>query len=126
MRKANTIVKHREDFRVTFHFSTSFPFLSIPSLCVSVSRLKRATDTMFGGKQVVVCGYGEVSLPRLSCLFMHYSFDRDVYMFFLRQSRENNISSPNFNQEKQKGEAEVVPCNISWSGSSRCQYLIKL
>lgn len=23
--------------------------------------LKRATDTMFGGKQVVVCGYGEVS-----------------------------------------------------------------
>lgn len=23
--------------------------------------LKRATDTMFGGKQVVVCGYGEVT-----------------------------------------------------------------
>lgn len=22
--------------------------------------LKRATDTMFGGKSVVVCGYGEV------------------------------------------------------------------
>lgn len=28
-------------------------------------RLKRATDTMFGGKQVVVCGYGEVSLAIL-------------------------------------------------------------
>lgn len=24
-------------------------------------RLKRTTDIMFGGKQVVVCGYGEVS-----------------------------------------------------------------
>ena len=25
-----------------------------------ISSLKRATDMMFGGKQVVVCGYGEV------------------------------------------------------------------
>lgn len=28
------------------------------------SRLKRATNVMFGGKQVVVCGYGEVGLTR--------------------------------------------------------------
>lgn len=27
---------------------------------VSVRSLKRTTDVMFGGKQVVVCGYGEV------------------------------------------------------------------
>ena len=26
------------------------------------SRLKRTTDVMFGGKQVLVCGYGEVGL----------------------------------------------------------------
>lgn len=26
------------------------------------ARLKRTTDMMFGGKQVVVCGYGEVRL----------------------------------------------------------------
>lgn len=25
-----------------------------------IYRLKRTTDVMFGGKQVVVCGYGEV------------------------------------------------------------------
>lgn len=27
---------------------------------LSIHRLKRTTDVMFGGKQVVVCGYGEV------------------------------------------------------------------
>ena len=26
-----------------------------------ISSLKRTTDVMFGGKQVLVCGYGEVS-----------------------------------------------------------------
>ena len=26
-------------------------------------RLKRTTDVMFGGKQVLVCGYGEVNGP---------------------------------------------------------------
>lgn len=33
------------------------------------SRLKRTTDVMFGGKQVVVCGYGEVSqrVSRATC-----------------------------------------------------------
>lgn len=33
-------------------------------------RLKRTTDMMFGGKQVVVCGYGEVrfDLPFITCL----------------------------------------------------------
>lgn len=33
-------------------------------------RLKRTTDMMFGGKQVVVCGYGEVrfNLPAVRCL----------------------------------------------------------
>ena len=25
-----------------------------------IPRLKRTTDVMFGGKQVIVCGYGEV------------------------------------------------------------------
>ncbi len=29
-------------------------------VCVLCSSLKRTTDVMFGGKQVVVCGYGEV------------------------------------------------------------------
>lgn len=29
-------------------------------LCFSFLSLKRTTDMMFGGKQVVVCGYGEV------------------------------------------------------------------
>lgn len=33
--------------------------------CVSILRLKRTTDVMFGGKQVVVCGYGEVRLASL-------------------------------------------------------------
>lgn len=32
--------------------------LTVLGLCF---RLRRTTDIMFGGKQVVVCGYGEVS-----------------------------------------------------------------
>lgn len=35
------------------HYYTSFDIFHFHSL-------KRATDVMFGGKQVVVCGYGEV------------------------------------------------------------------
>lgn len=34
----------------------------LKSLLLFYSRLKRTTDVMFGGKQVVVCGYGEVSV----------------------------------------------------------------
>ena len=30
------------------------------SVCYNNFRLKRTTDVMFGGKQVLVCGYGEV------------------------------------------------------------------
>lgn len=32
-----------------------------------VFSLKRTTDVMFGGKQVVVCGYGEVSQHLCFC-----------------------------------------------------------
>lgn len=35
------------------------PALSLTALNRSF-RLKRTTDVMFGGKQVLVCGYGEV------------------------------------------------------------------
>lgn len=38
--------------------SDSASSLTVPGLCF---RLRRTTDIMFGGKQVVVCGYGEVS-----------------------------------------------------------------
>lgn len=39
------------------HF-TSIPFaLNVTSLCYS---LKRSTGVMFGGKQAVICGYGDV------------------------------------------------------------------
>lgn len=31
--------------------------------CLVSGSLKRTTDIMFGGKQVVVCGYGEVIIP---------------------------------------------------------------
>lgn len=38
----------------------------ITVICLfSIFRLKRTTDVMFGGKQVVVCGYGEVSQHQL-------------------------------------------------------------
>lgn len=30
------------------------------SITITISSLKRATDILFGGKQVVVCGYGDV------------------------------------------------------------------
>lgn len=32
----------------------------VPIVSFIVYSLKRSTDVMFGGKQVVVCGYGEV------------------------------------------------------------------
>lgn len=49
----------------------SFQFLS--KICIIYS-LKRSTDIMFGGKQVVICGYGEVgkgccqALKGLGCI----------------------------------------------------------
>lgn len=41
--------------------------LTNPNTGLSLSpSLKRTTDVMFGGKQVVVCGYGEVSFESSS------------------------------------------------------------
>ena len=39
----------------------------------SLARLKRTTDVMFGGKQVVVCGYGEVSQTLLEHIGLVHS-----------------------------------------------------
>lgn len=39
-----------------------------PSFIKLTYRLKRATDIMFGGKQVVICGYGEVGKGCASAL----------------------------------------------------------
>jgi len=36
---------------------------------LAVFRLKRTTDVMFGGRQVVVCGYGEVWTHLLLSLY---------------------------------------------------------
>lgn len=41
--------------------------------------LKRTTDIMFGGKQVVVCGYGEVN----HCLILKKYYLRCYDLFFL-------------------------------------------
>ena len=40
----------------------------IPKLCLFITSLKRTTDVMFGGKQVLVCGYGEVSTVLLGSM----------------------------------------------------------
>lgn len=56
----NQLLKHT-DVRNYFHLSSSYS-------------LKRSTDIMFGGKQVVICGYGEVgkgccqALKGLGCI----------------------------------------------------------
>ena len=43
-----------------------------PLILSTLDRLKRTTDVMFGGKQVVVCGYGEVSHTLLEDIsFVH-------------------------------------------------------
>lgn len=47
-------ILHVDNFSVKIFFSHS---------------LKRTTDVMFGGKQVVVCGYGEVSSWLIQQLF---------------------------------------------------------
>lgn len=41
------------------------------TLLTSPVRLKRTTGVMFGGKQVVVCGYGEVSGPSAAVHMWH-------------------------------------------------------
>lgn len=46
-------------------------------VCVLCSSLKRTTDVMFGGKQVVVCGYGEVrSLGCKCCQLITVSYEK--------------------------------------------------
>lgn len=48
------------------HTVVSLQWQHITIICpYSIFRLKRTTDVMFGGKQVVVCGYGEVSQHQL-------------------------------------------------------------
>ena len=58
---------HPSKVHLSFHyFKTLFSY-----------SLKRTTDVMFGGKQVLVCGYGEVSEKTLKRIF---SFSTTAYI----------------------------------------------
>lgn len=62
----------------------------ITVICIfSILSLKRTTDVMFGGKQVVVCGYGEVSQHQLilrhianALPFLNLFYLYVIYIFF--------------------------------------------
>ena len=40
---------------------------------ICVCRLKRTTDVMFGGKQIIICGYGEVSQREITLMTVTYT-----------------------------------------------------
>lgn len=51
---ARTLYQHR-----SFNLVSDLTWVNL-KLSHSVNSLKRTTDIMFGGKQVLICGYGEV------------------------------------------------------------------
>ena len=43
-------------------------------------RLKRTTDVMFGGKQIIICGYGEVSQRELTLMTVTYTLNNTEFI----------------------------------------------
>ena len=58
-------------------------------------RLKRTTDVMFGGKQVLICGYGEVCFTSdcLSLVGDLTYLTRKIIKFFVNKSCLDAVSS---------------------------------
>ena len=54
--------------------------------------LKRTTDVMFGGKQVLVCGYGEVRFVFDEYIITFYSIGHWLPNTFVRE--KTNYSNP--------------------------------